>query len=426
VQVNQEDENVDQEMLNMKCCSYLKELCYKIPERSVGSAGNREATHFCADEISALGWESELPEFDAMDWKDGGAILRLEGEHFEAFVSPYSLGCTVEAQLCLASTIAELEQGDITGEILLLHGEIAKEQLMPKNFVFYNPEEHQKIIALLEAKQPGAIITATGRNAALAGGVYPFPMIEDGDFDIPSVYMTEEEGRRLAAYQGKPVVLKSFSERIPAKACNVIARKGNNPSERIVITAHIDAKKGSPGAIDNATGVTVLLLLANLLKDYDGDRVIELVALNGEDYYAASGQMNYISQNQERFADILLNINIDGAGYKEGKTALSLFGLPDKMQKRAIEAVEKFEGFTVGVQWPQGDHSIFIQYGCPAIAVTSQWFLENMDSQDITHTPKDNLEIVDSGKVVEIAEAIQWFITGDLLPTYSKSIYPPG
>jgi len=417
---------VDREKLDLKCCSYLKKLCKETPERCVGSAGNKMATRFVSDEVSTLGWECEMPEFDAMDWKDGGVILHSEGERFEAFVSPYSLGCTVEAQLCLASNIAELEQGDLSGKILLLHGEIAKEQIMPKNFVFYNPEEHQKIIALLEAKQPSAIITATGRNAALAGGVYPFPMFEDGDFDIPSVYMTEEEGRRLATYKDKPVILKSFSERIPAKACNVIAHKGNKPSERIVITAHIDAKKGSPGAIDNATGVTVLLLLANLLKDYDGDRVIELVALNGEDYYAASGQMNYISQNQERFAGIVLNINIDGAGYKEGKTAFSLFDLPDEMQKKANEMMEKFEGFIEGAQWPQGDHSIFIQYGRPAIAITSQWFLDNIDTQEITHTVKDNIEIVDCSKVIEIAKAIQWFITGNLLPTYSKTIYPPG
>ncbi|MCJ7435964.1 MAG: M28 family metallopeptidase, partial [Anaerolineales bacterium] len=275
------------------------------------------------------------------------------------------------------------------------------------------PEEHQKVISLLEKKRPDAIITATGRNAALAGGIYPFPMFEDGDFDIPSVYMTEQEGMRLAGYQGKPIVLKSISKRIPAKGHNVIARKGNKLSERIVITAHIDAKKGSPGAIDNATGVIVLLLLANLLKDYKENGLLEIVALNGEDYYAASGQMHYIGQNRDHFNNILLNINIDGAGYKEGKSAFSLFNLPDTMVKKVNEVIMKFDGITEGSQWVQGDHSMFIQYGCPAIAVSSKWFLDNIDAQDITHTPKDNIEIVDCKKVVEIAEALKYFL---LLP----------
>jgi len=371
------------------------------------------ASRFFEDEISSFGWDTEMPEFDVIDWKDGGAILQSEGTHFEVLVSPYSLGCTVKAPLVCASTIKELEQCDITGKIVLLQGEIAKEQLMPKNFVFYNPEAHQNIISLLETKQPSAIITATGRNPALAGGVYPFPMIEDGDFDIPSVYMTEEEGKRLVDYKGKPVVLKSFSKRIPAKGYNVIARKGNKLSERIVITAHIDAKKGSPGAIDNATGVIVLLLLANLLKDYKEDRLIEIVALNGEDYYAASGQMHYIAQNCDHFKNILLNINIDGAGYKEGKSAFSLFNLPDAMEKKAKEVMMKFDGITEGPQWQQGDHTIFIQYGRPVIAVSSQWFLENFNTQDITHTPKDDVKIVDCKKVVEIAKALKCFLVND-------------
>ena len=67
-------------------------------------------------------------------------------------------------------------------------------------------------------------------------------------------------------------------------------------------------------------------------------------------------------------------------------------------------------GIVEGSPWPQGDHSIFIQNGCPAIAVSSNWFIENMETQDVTHTPKDNIEIVDCKKVVEVASALEWFI----------------
>jgi aminopeptidase YwaD len=48
-----------------------------------------------------------------------------------------------------------------------------------------------------------------------------------------------------------------------------------------------------------------------------------------------------------------------------------------------------------------------LQYGRPAIAVSSKWFIDNMDSQTITHTPSDNLDIVDPQKVIEIALAIR-------------------
>lgn len=401
---------MEKDNLYQKCVSYLKTLCEEIPERSVGSEGNRRATSFFEKELASLGWQTEMSELDVIDWENGGATLQVADQSYNVLVSPYSLGCSVQAPLISASCLEEIEQQEITGNILLLFGDIAKEQLMPKNFVFYNPEEHQNIIALLEQKQPAAIISATGRNAALAGGVYPFPMIEDGDFDIPSVYTTEEEGKNLLSCIGKPAILQSRSTRIPTKAYNVVARKRENADERIVITAHIDAKKGTPGAIDNATGVVTLLLLAELLKDYDGDRLLEIVAFNGEDYFAVPGQMDYIRKNQEHFENIVLNINIDGAGYKEGRSTFSLFGLPEEMKGKVSDVLAEYDGITEGIQWPQGDHSIFVQQGCPAIAVSSKWFIDHMDSQEITHTPKDNIDIVDCRKVIEIAEALNWLL----------------
>ncbi len=53
-----------------------------------------------------------------------------------------------------------------------------------------------------------------------------------------------------------------------------------------------------------------------------------------------------------------------------------------------------YPGISEGKPWPQSDHSIFLQYCRPAIAVSSKWFIENVNSQDITHTPKDNIGIV--------------------------------
>lgn len=397
-------------VLTEKSTQYIDILCRTIPGREVGSEGNRLATRFFEEELSGLGWHPDKTEFEAMDWKDSGASLQC-GEHsFQVLVEPYSNPFEGEAELVAVSTLPELEQADAHGKILFLHGGIAREQLMPKNFVFYNPEEHQRIVALLEKSGARAILSATGRNAALAGGVYPFPLIEDGDFDIPSVYMTEEEGKRLLPFAGQWVRLVSRSERLYGKGYNVTACKGNPEGKRIVVSAHIDAKKGAPGAIDNATGVAVLLLLARLLKDYSGERLIELVAFNGEDYYAVPGQMAYLEANAGRFETMLLNINIDGAGYFEGPSAFSPFDLPEEIERHMREVMAAFPAITEGAPWPQGDHSIFLQYGVPAIAVTSAWFLENMEVQEVTHTPKDHPGIVNASRLPEIALALEALI----------------
>lgn len=392
--------------------SYMNRLCREIPTRQVGSEGNRQATAFFAETIASSGWSTETHGFDAVDWEEQGASLQVDGAGFEVFPSPYSLGVSAEAPLAGVSSLDELEQADLTGKIVLLHGEIAGEQIMPKNFVFYNPEGHQRIIALLERGHPAALVCATGRNASLAGGVYPFPLFEDGDFDIPSVFMTDVEGARLLPRLGRVARLQSTARRIPGKGFNVNARMGGESGGRVVVTAHIDAKKGTPGALDNASGVVILLLLAELLRDYRGERQVEIVAFNGEDYYAVPGQMLFVVQNQGRMGEIALNINIDGAGYLEGKSAFSFYGLPADVERRTREILLDFEGITEGPQWYQGDHSIFVQSGCPAIAVSSLWFSDNIDSQEITHTEKDRPEIVDCAKLVEIARALERIVRG--------------
>ena len=385
---------------------YLKLLCQRIFDRSVGSAGNRQATDYVAGIFKEYGWQTESPEFDVMDWQQNGAELICNDTPFEVKPSPYSKGCNVEGRLVTAGTLQELEKTDATGAILLVHGEIVTEQLMPKNFVFYNPENHKHLVYLLENSGAQAIISATGRNASMAGGVYPFPFIEDGDFDIPNVFTTEEEGTRLLACAGQRVKLTSNAKRVPAKACNAIGKIGESTNKKIVITAHIDAKKGSPGAIDNGTGITVLLLLAELLKEYNGSYQVELVAFNGEDHYAVPGQMNYINSKKGDFSDIALNINIDGAAYREGPSAFSFYQLPEATKTKMQGIIKNTPNIVEGTPWVQGDHSIFVQFGCPAMAVSSEWFIDNIETQTITHTEKDNLSIVNAEKVVQIAESI--------------------
>ena len=397
------------------CQNHLNKICLNLPERPTGSQGNRLATKYFFDQVSKYGWEMESTKFTAMDWKENGAELEVGNIKMMVYPSPYSTGCDVEAELVAAETLPELIDIECAERVLLLHGDLAQEQLMPKNFVFYNPEEHQQIISTLESKNPKGIICVTSRNAALAGGVYPFPLIEDGDFDIPSVYTTEKNGSKLLPFVGEQVHLVSSTKRIFGDSYNVVARKGHRRGKKIVITAHIDAKKGTPGAIDNATGVVVLLLLAELMRDYSDHLRIELVAFNGEDYYAAPGQMIYLDQIQNDFDDILLNINIDGAGLHEGPSAFSQFDLPPQLSGTLNQVLEKYEGIVEGIPWHQGDHSIFLQQGIPAIAVSSNWFIDHVDNQDITHTPKDHPRIVDCQKIVEIAQAIQDLIKLELV-----------
>jgi len=401
-------------LLSQKAAAYLRRLCVDIPARRVGCHGNHAATDLFAAAVASFGFETQSPPFACVDWSHDGADLSVAGAAFEVFPSPYSLGCRARAPIIVVSTLAELEAADLSGRIVLLRGDIAKEQLMPKNFPFYNPDHHRRIILLLEDKKPQAIIAATSRDLEGVGGIYPFPLFEDGDFDIPSVYMTEEEGNRLAehAAAAATAVLHSRATRIPATGCNVIARKGRqrHPAQgadkcRAVLFAHIDARLGTPGANDNASGVVALLLLAELLADYSGNLGIEIVAMNGEDYFSNPGEQQWVALNAGRFDEILLGINLDDIGYHKGRIAYSLYDCPAGMAGSIRTLFSAHRGLVEGEPWYQGDHGLFMINHVPAVAVTSELLGELM--ADITHTSRDTIEIVDPDKLVTVALALR-------------------
>jgi len=305
----------------------------------------------------------------------------------------------------VVATIEELEVKAISDKLVLLRGEIAKEQLMPKNFPFYNPDQHKRVIQSLETKKPQAIIAATSRDVVMVGSQYPFPLFEDGDFDIPSVYMTEEEGNKLAGHAGEEISLMIQAQRMPSKGCNVIARKGTNPNRRIVLFAHIDSRMGTPGANDNASGVIVMFLLSELLADYSGNLGVEIVALNGEDYYSNPGEKLYLSLNAGRFDEIVLGINVDDVGYYKGNVAYSLYDCPPDIAASIHKVFSLNKGMVKGEAWYQGDHGLFLLNKRPALAITSELLGELMAK--ITHTPKDSPDIIDTSKLVTVASALR-------------------
>lgn len=387
-----------------KAKNYLEYLSLELPGRSVGTQGNQAATTFFAEIMASFGFQTDSPEFDCIDWTQEGATLAIQKDQVHAHPSPYTLGCQVRAPLAVVSSVDELDAADIAEKILLLRGEIAKEQLMPKNFPFYNPDEHKRIIHLLETKAPQAIIAATSRDPQMVGAMYPFPLFEDGDFDIPSVYLTDEEGDRLAEHAGMQVSLNIRARRIPSKGCNVIARKGVQLDRKVVFTAHIDSRLGTPGALDNASGTVTLLLLAELLRDYDRKLGVELVAINGEDYFSNPGEIQYLEMNRGRFNQILLNINIDDVGYYHGDSTYSLYECPDDLASSIRNSFSAHKGIREGEPWYQGDHMIFVLNQVPALAFTSEKAMENLAT--ITHTPQDRPELVDYSKLVEVAQAL--------------------
>lgn len=390
--------------LNEQIRTDLTELCVKIGDRHPGSERNHRATDYVARRLEAAGFSVIQVEMDCIDWEYGEIVLTVGQQPIKAFIGPYNDSCEIRSYFKSASTLEELSKGDFAGKILVLHGELCKEQLASKSFVFYNPDEHKQIIALLEQKNPRAIIAITGCNPAATGGLNPFPLIEDGDFMIPSVYVSEAEGVKILNQPAAEIFICMESRRIPSQAYNVLGEKPGQISDKLVFCAHVDTKKDTPGAIDNGGSIALLLSLADLLKDYQGKYSIEILAINGEDYYAYPGGMRYLADNKDNLEQIRLVVNSDGAGSRAGRTTYCCFNVDEPMTQAVTKAFHDNCKFAETEPWYQSDHGMFAMYGVSAVALTTENFTKLWST--IAHTAQDTIDLVDSNILADIAGAL--------------------
>lgn len=400
--------------LTATAARHVATLCGVAPDRHPGSAGNAAAVDYFEAVARSCGWDVASESFDCLEWERGESWVEAAGERFALSAGPYSLPADVTAPLAVASTIEDLEAGDFAGSVLVLHGPVASEQLFPKNFSFYNPESHRRVYAALERQSPAAVVALTERNPEMAGAVHPFPLIEDGDFDIPNAFAAAETAGGLAGLVGE-ATLRIDSRRIPARGRHLVARKRGAGTRRVVVFAHIDGRKGIPAALDNASGAASLLVLLELLQDYAGSCSVEVVPLNGEDYYGANGQNIWMRDNRDRLGDIELGMNADDAAHVGAGTYVSFYGLPPATDALVRGLFARYAGFAEGPQWPQGDHSLFAFNGVPAIAFTSADFMETF--RTITHTAQDRPELVDPAVVADVARFMADVIAGLPVPS---------
>jgi aminopeptidase YwaD len=151
--------------------AHLHALVDGYPDRHVGGAGNEHATAYVEAELRRQGWEVSEATFDAVDAERGPARLTVAGRDVALLTGPYTLPVDVVAPLVVADSLATLEATDVGGCIVLLHGDIARDQLLPRGFDFLDEPGHRRIYALLEDGGAVGIIGATGRGGGMGGGL---------------------------------------------------------------------------------------------------------------------------------------------------------------------------------------------------------------------------------------------------------------
>jgi aminopeptidase YwaD len=377
---------------------HLTMLAEKIGSRPVGAQANQRTQRYIALMFETAGYELETQSFDCIDWKHQGTEVRLGDVSLAAWANPFSPPCEVTAPFVAVENLADLEVSDLTRRIVLLHGALAAEPLFPRNFPFFQVEAHQALLNLLDAKRPEAVVLVNPQAGSTA------PMMEDGDFGIPSVTLAAEAGAALLARPNSELSVCVNTALHPSTGANVIARSPGRLGKKVVVCAHYDTKYDTSGALDNAAGVSALLALAQVLAEWRGDLGLEFLAFNGEEHYAAPGQVAYLERYGTEFPSIVLAINVDGVGLKNQNNSVAFFACPNDLEESIRQRMRRVPHLVEREPWPQGDHTLFWPQGVPSIAFTSETV--GVQIENLIHSSSDTVGQVSVPSIVEVVEFI--------------------
>ena len=366
-----------------------------LKERPVGSKNNRDILLYLENLMMKMGYDIKKLPFTCTTFETGESCLTLNDRRIEIQASPFSQPFEGSGRLVFVKSLEELETADCHDCILVVGGEMVATPLQPKEYPFYYPEEHRYLIELFERKQPAAIIAATGKHALC--GLQPFPLFEDGNFLIPSAYVPEAMFEELQGNGKEGVARVSIQTKNKQQnSYQLVAQKRNKSNHgKIIVCAHMDTKYHTQGALDNAVGVVVLLEAAARLVNSNYN--IDIVPFNGEEYYEASGEVEYLKYISSRQDKVSLVINIDSPCHAGSKIAVSLYNFDDSAREVVGRLMQTQNEVVYGPEWYAGDHAAFAFREIPCMVLTSSDLFEG--GLDNTHTMRDTLDTVDLSQV---------------------------
>lgn len=397
--------------MNSQLTRHLHKLSVAIGCRPIGSPANQAAADYIRDAFRGLDLAIEEQPYPCTGWDCQGAWLSIgseplrlrSGQALPVEANAFSPACDVTAAAVPASTLDELAAADLTGKIALLHGELVQEPLAAKSW-FLRGERDDAIIGLLESKRPAALLAPPP----------PTPQYEqftaDWELELPAATAPLATIERLLAQPG-PLHLRLDCAKYPATARNIVARQpgvrmADAPAKKVALMAHFDTRVNTPGALDNAGGVAVLLALAEALRQTALPFDLEFIAFDGEEYLPL-GDDEYVRRAGEAsFADIALAINMDGAGYVGGQNTVAAFNLSPELAGRVEAIVARYPAVQWVEPWPQSNHSTFAFRGVPALAFSSA------GAFNLAHFPEDTVDKVSVEKLAQVVEAVREIVMG--------------
>lgn len=359
--------------------------------RLAGTAGNEAAADYIAGQFQAMG------------------LQPLEG--LEDYFQPYEQEIFDPNQQtqCLTAHFADGSTREYRSGVdfypLAVQGELDLEgELRPA-------AEVENILEILgpDGGVLGQVVCAMSATATL----YPAEAMGTS-VRVPEDLFAELSGGTYIQVQGALEARESTLS-------NVIGvYPGKSRDAAILVTAHFDHVGGYgdtvyPGAMDNASGVAVLLQTARALTEGKIETPFDVVfcAFNGEDM-GLKGSRAFCEEELPYRA--VNGVNLDTLGAK-GAEALEVSDTNGAMSKQMAEALAQVGLSGNVVEVGNSDHATLLANQIPAISLGEA--VEHYEG--IIHTPADTVDNLDPERLEQIAEGVVSYLTEARLVSWAES-----
>ncbi|AZV55586.1 M28 family peptidase [Clostridium sp. AWRP] len=185
---------------------------------------------------------------------------------------------------------------------------------------------------------------------------------------------------------------------------NIIAINNSNSNHNkkvVIICAHYDCDKTSVGANDNASGVSVVMECARLLKNVSSDYELKFIFFSGEEI-GGLGSRQYIKNlSSDDKKNIKAVINIDSIAQKDGgKPCIFTVNGNNNFATMLLRKVPKYM-VVKKMSKELSDYTIFDEAGIPSLCI-GQVYDKNLK----INGPKDTISLIDESKLKLVADII--------------------
>ena len=388
------DASAAREELQGAAFGYLRELAEGLGPRESSTAEEKAAADFLAATFTELGYSPSLQEFEETSLE---ASLTMD--------APVGWGEDAPR----ASPLTGSSPGNISGFVEFVG--LAREEDIPE-------EGLEGKIALIER---GEIsfgskvdrVRDAGAEAAIVFNNQPggFQGTLGGRRQVPAVAISRVNGVRIKELMAEDRVEVTLTvEETAEPSQNLIAELPGTGDGVVVVGAHYDTTPGSIGASDNASGMGVLLALAEELAGRSFPFTLRFIAFGAEET-GLNGSDHYVdSLSNDELSRIYAMINIDAIG--SGGT-VSVSG--DRWLTSYVSDYASGTGVSVEVSRRVGggsDHANFRRAAVPVL-----FFIG--DDLSRINSPRDTMEHINEELLGDTAAVVlALLLSVDQLPGY--------